>query len=219
MQPEKAARPNSGRLFLFSGYLILRHHPTPNLPHQPQFIPRPQPFPKRLKRHQLRAKACQMRGVLLAINQADAATRQKRHGAGKGDFGGIGAVGKHGFAVKHAADLHTIKATRQLPLPRCVGQPAFKAVRVPHAVQRGVGSLKIGCNPSAALLGAWHLGAGGNYIGKARIRANAVAFVAQGFGERTPDVQPLGQQHGAGVLRKPVKQAVGRLKTPFRPSE
>ncbi len=110
-------------------------------------------------------------------SMADAATRQKRHGTGKGDFGRIGAVGKHGFAVKHAADLHAVKAACQLPLPRCVGQPAFKAVRVPHAVQRGVGSLKIGRNPSAAL---------------------------------------LGQQHGTGVLRKPVKQAVGRLKTPFR---
>ena len=125
-------------------------------------------------------------------------------------------MGKHGFAVKHAADLHAVETACQLPLPRCVGQPAFKAVRVPHAVQRGVDSLKIGRNPSAALLGARHLGAGGNHIGKARIRADAVAFVAQGFGKRTPDVQPLGQQHGAGVLHKPVKQAVGRLKTPFR---
>ena len=177
MQPEKAARPNSGRLSLFSGCLILRRHPTPNLPRQPHLIPRPQPLPKHLKRHQLRAKTRQMRGILLAVNQADAATRQKRHGTGKGDFGRIGAVGKHGFAVKHAADLHAVKAACQLPLPRCVGQPAFKAVRVPHAVQRGVGSLKIGRNPSAAL---------------------------------------LGQQHGTGVLRKPVKQAVGRLKTPFR---
>ena len=149
-----------------------------------------------------------MRGVLLAINQADAAICQKRHGAGKGDFGRIGAAGKHRLAIKHAADLHAVQPARQMPPPRRVGQPAFKAVRVSQAVQRGVGNLKIGRNPSAALLGAGDLRAGGNHFGKTGVHADTVAFAAQGFGERTPDVQPLGQQHGAGMLRKPVKQAV-----------
>lgn len=147
------------------------------------------------------AKAQQVFGGLLAVYQGDAEAGEMGYGGGKSGFGSIGAVGKHGFAVKNTADLYAVKSADQFAVFR---QPCFKRVGMSQLVQRGISSLKSRCYPCAVLFGTDFGGAGCNHGGEIGVDGNAVGLFFQGFGQRTADVQVFRLQDGARMGGEPV---------------
>ena len=109
---------------------------------------------------------------------------------------------------KHPSDLHAVAAAGQLGCAVGGGIPAFEGMGVPQAVQRGIGSLKLGFDPSTVLPRARRGGAGGNHLGKAAVGGNAVGFIAQVFVQRAADVQRVRLDNGARGGGKPVVQIV-----------
>ena len=149
-----------------------------------------------------------MQGILLTVNQLDAQSGKKRNSPREGDFGSIRLEGEHGFSVEHPPDLYAVKAARQFQTTCFIGIETFKRMRMTQAVQLGISGLEFGNNPCAVLTGARKGGAMRNDGFKALVDRYPIGFVAQGFRQRTPDMQILRHDNGARVYGVPEKPTV-----------
>lgn len=147
-----------------------------------------------------------MQGILLTVNQLDAQSGKKRNGLREGDFGGIRLKGEHGFSVKHPSDLYAVKAARQFQTTCFIGIETFKRMRMTQAVQLGISGLEFGNNPCAVLTGARKGGAMRNDSFETLVDRYPIGFVAQGFRQRTPDMQIFRHDDGTRIYGMPKNQ-------------
>jgi len=91
------------------------------------------------------AKAGQMVGHELTIEQFEPADSHTRDQICQCDLRRIGGLGKHAFAEKCPAHCEPVQSADKLTV-----QPAFHAMRLPYAVQRAKRVLDIGIDPGFA---------------------------------------------------------------------
>ena len=148
------------------------------------------------------AEKGQMPGVLLAIDQADAVVAAQCDQGRERDLGGIGGMGKHGFAKHRPAECHAVQPADQFAM-----DPGLDAVGMACCMEPGIGLDHLRHDPGSRLALTLFGGARGDDLSERVVHADfAVRLGAEGLQRLAQRaVQPkLGdRQRHARVWRPP----------------
>ncbi len=125
------------------------------------------------------AKACQMVGHELAIEQGKPANSQTCDQPGKRDFRRIGCPRKHALTKKSPTKRKAVQPANKLAV-----LPAFDTMRVAHFVQRNKRILDIGIDPRRHPLTGFS-GTGVDHAGKSGIGRYDKPVLPDHLGQRT----------------------------------
>jgi hypothetical protein len=140
-----------------------------------------------------RAEASQMPGHELAIEKVEPAHLHSRDQPRQRDFRCIGRSAEHALAKKRPAHRHSVEPTDQFAI-----QPAFDAMRVPHAMKIAKCILDIGIDPRVTPVVA-RFGASCDHLSKGAICCHGKPLLPDRLCQRLGQLE-LGQRQNRSLL-------------------
>src|SRR5262245_33395515 len=157
----------------------------------------PQQRQKRLAADRTTAKARQVLGNHLAVDENDSAAAAFTHQVHEGNLRGVGFAAEHRFTKEHAPKRHAVEPADQLAVA-----PGFDTLCVPQGVQLLIGTDHLVRQPRSCIDRAGR-GALTNHRIEARIEAHRGASVACPLAQTPRHAQFLGIEHRARIRRPP----------------
>ena len=143
------------------------------------------------------AKAGQVGGLDLAVDEVESPLLQMRDQGDEGRLGGVGDRGEHRFAEEGAAEGNAIDAADEFLLP-----PDLDGVGEAEVVQDGVGLPHFRRDPGAVLTGSGPP-AGGDHLPEGLVECNPDESLFQELPHAPRDAQFVREQDETGVRRPP----------------